>query len=42
MVATMAARLAHCGPDTEGIHIDGPIALGHCRLSVIDLSEAAH
>jgi len=37
----MAGRLAHRGPDGEGFHVDGPLALGHRRLSVIDLSEAA-
>ncbi len=30
------------GPDAEGQHVDGPVALGHRRLSIIDLSEAAH
>ncbi len=38
----MAAQLAHRGPDSEGSHVDGPIALGHRRLAIIDLSEAAH
>jgi asparagine synthase (glutamine-hydrolysing) len=37
----MAASLAHRGPDGEGLHVDGPVALGHRRLSIIDLSEAA-
>jgi asparagine synthase (glutamine-hydrolysing) len=30
--------LAHRGPDGSGIHADGPIGLGHRRLSIIDLS----
>ena len=38
----MAATLAHRGPDAEGYHVDGPLGLGHQRLSVIDLSDAAH
>jgi asparagine synthase (glutamine-hydrolysing) len=38
---TMAARLAHRGPDGERLHVDGGVALGHRRLSIIDLSEAA-
>jgi asparagine synthase (glutamine-hydrolysing) len=42
VVVGMARRLAHRGPDAEGVHVDGPIALGHRRLSIIDLSEAAH
>ena len=37
----MAGRLAHRGPDGEGLHLDGPVALGHRRLSIIDLSDAA-
>ncbi len=40
-VRAMAGTLAHRGPDGEGLHLDGPIALGHRRLSIIDLSEAA-
>jgi len=40
-VRAMARTLAHRGPDGEGAHIDGPVALGHRRLSIIDLSEAA-
>jgi asparagine synthase (glutamine-hydrolysing) len=37
----MSLAIAHRGPDAEGYRIDGPVALGHRRLSVIDLSEAA-
>ncbi|HSB62444.1 MAG TPA: asparagine synthase (glutamine-hydrolyzing), partial [Vicinamibacteria bacterium] len=40
-VAAMTAALAHRGPDGEGLHLDGPAALGHRRLSIIDLSDAA-
>jgi asparagine synthase (glutamine-hydrolysing) len=40
-VAAMAASLVHRGPDADGRHVDGPVALGHRRLSIIDLSEAA-
>lgn len=35
MTATMALR----GPDESGLWIDGPIGLGHRRLSVIDLAS---
>jgi len=38
----MTDSLAHRGPDGRGIHIDGPVGLGHRRLAVIDLSERAH
>jgi asparagine synthase (glutamine-hydrolysing) len=34
----MTATLAHRGPDADGFHIDGPVGLGHRRLSVIDLA----
>src|SRR6201991_3602292 len=34
------ARLAARGPDGSGIWASGPIALGHRRLSIIDLSAA--
>ena len=33
----MAATLAHRGPDGEGAYVDGPAALAHRRLSIIDL-----
>jgi asparagine synthase (glutamine-hydrolysing) len=34
----MTARLAHRGPDADGHFRDGPVALGHRRLSIIDLA----
>ena len=34
----MTAALAHRGPDADGFHFDGPVGLGHRRLSVIDLA----
>jgi asparagine synthase (glutamine-hydrolysing) len=37
----MAGAVAHRGPDGERVHVDGSIALGHRRLSIIDLSDAA-
>jgi asparagine synthase (glutamine-hydrolysing) len=37
-VRRMTSRLAHRGPDGEGFWQSGPIALGHRRLAVIDLS----
>lgn len=39
-VARMADRLAHRGPDAAGVWADECIALGHRRLSILDLSEA--
>ena len=32
----MIAPLAHRGPDGDGLYVDGPVALGHRRLSIID------
>src|SRR6185295_6518328 len=40
-VSAMNGTLAHRGPDGEGFHLDGPVGLGHRRLSIIDLSDAA-
>ena len=34
----MTATLAHRGPDDEGYHVAGPVALGHRRLRIIDLA----
>src|SRR3954467_14865562 len=39
-VARMTACLAHRGPDGDGLVSHGPVALGHRRLSIIDLSVA--
>ncbi|MDX1251662.1 MAG: N-acetylglutaminylglutamine amidotransferase [Gammaproteobacteria bacterium] len=41
-VGRMMAQLARRGPDHEGSYSDGPLALGHRRLSIIDLSARAH
>jgi asparagine synthase (glutamine-hydrolysing) len=41
LASAMAGTLAHRGPDGEGLQVDGPVALGHRRLSIIDLSDAA-
>jgi len=42
-VETAVARLRHRGPDDEGIWANGSgVALGHTRLSILDLSNSAH
>jgi len=41
-VGRMTNAIAHRGPDAEGFYDDPCIALGHRRLSIIDLSGAAN
>ncbi len=42
VLRAMTAQLARRGPDAAGEYFSGPLALGHRRLSVIDLSERAN
>ena len=37
-IEKMTAALARRGPDAEGSYFDGPVAFGHRRLAIIDLS----
>lgn len=37
-IRQMVVALKHRGPDAQTIHVDGPVALGHARLSIIDLA----
>jgi asparagine synthase (glutamine-hydrolysing) len=37
LIRRMTDTLRHRGPDEEGFYQDGPVALGHRRLSIIDL-----
>lgn len=39
---TITTALAHRGPDAAGYFIENAVGLGHRRLSIIDLSEAAN
>lgn len=41
VVKKMTDVIAHRGPDGSGCYTKGPVALGHRRLSIIDLSAAA-
>src|SRR5215204_2192968 len=41
-IRRMAESLKHRGPDATGVFVDDEIALGHLRLSIIDLSESAN
>jgi len=38
LVNAMCAGLEHRGPDSRGVHVDGPVGLGIQRLAVIDLA----
>ena len=40
-LVSMLARIAHRGPDGQGTFVEGPAALGHCRLAIIDLQGGA-
>ncbi|MBN2062865.1 MAG: asparagine synthase (glutamine-hydrolyzing) [Deltaproteobacteria bacterium] len=42
LIRAMCDTLVHRGPDDGGSHIDGPVGLGHRRLSILDLSEQGH
>jgi asparagine synthase (glutamine-hydrolysing) len=41
LLKRMCDRLQHRGPDAFGYYQEGPIALGHRRLSIIDVSGGA-
>lgn len=38
-ISTMVQSLKHRGPDDNGIHLTNGVALGHTRLSIIDLAS---
>jgi len=38
VIADMIKTLHHRGPDETGFYCNGPVSLGHSRLSIIDLS----
>lgn len=38
IIVRMTSTLARRGPDGEGFYVEGPVALGHRRLSIIDLA----
>jgi asparagine synthase (glutamine-hydrolysing) len=41
LVSSMAAAVAHRGPDQWGLHVEEGISLGHRRLAIVDLTAAA-
>jgi len=42
LVQAMTRSIRHRGPDAEGLFVDGPAALGHRRLAVLDTSALAN
>jgi asparagine synthase (glutamine-hydrolysing) len=42
LIRSMGDAIAHRGPDASGEYVDDFIALGHRRLSIIDLSQAGN
>lgn len=38
LLRAMTSSLSHRGPDADGVFVEGPIGLGHRRLSIVDLS----
>ena len=42
IIHKMNNRIVHRGPDAEGVYQFGNVTLGHRRLSIIDLTEAAN
>lgn len=41
-VEAMLAAMRHRGPDDHGMWQEGPVCLGHLRLSIVDLSSLGH
>src|ERR1700760_3475832 len=42
LIQRMTEKMAHRGPDASNFFVEGGLALGHRRLSIIDLSTAAN
>ena len=42
IISKMTAMVRHRGPDDRGLFYDNNVALGHCRLSIIDLTNRGH
>lgn len=42
LLKAMTDAIKHRGPDDEGFYLNGPLGLGHRRLSILDLSDAGH
>jgi asparagine synthase (glutamine-hydrolysing) len=42
LIRSMAGKIAHRGPDDEGVLVQGALGIGFRRLAIIDLSPAGH
>ncbi|MCS6935347.1 MAG: asparagine synthase (glutamine-hydrolyzing) [Chitinophagales bacterium] len=42
LLEKMLQAIAHRGPDARNLYLHGPLALGHNRLKIIDLSDEAN
>jgi len=40
-IEAMLRPISHRGPDGQGVYLDGPVGLGHLRLSIIDVESGA-
>lgn len=38
ILRAMTLAIAHRGPDDHGVHVSGPVGLGHRRLSILDVA----
>lgn len=41
-LARMLQEMRYRGPDDQGVWTEGPVGLGQCRLSILDLSPRGH
>lgn len=41
-IERMIKAIDHRGPDDRGVFVNGNVGLGHCRLSILDLSVLGH
>jgi asparagine synthase (glutamine-hydrolysing) len=39
MIGNMSDAISHRGPDSHGVYVERPIALGHRRLAIIDIDS---
>lgn len=42
LTRSMLSKITYRGPEASNVYVDGPVALGHNRLKIIDLSDEAN